>query len=103
MSLLLACGLALAACSGPRTVVTNAKAGASPLVGFTRVEATLVNSGGEGDVTVNARVRDPLTGRMFSAEHSVSLREHETLGIILDVPSPAGSHLAAVTATFPPD
>jgi hypothetical protein len=93
-----------AACAGPRIRVAGAAAEPSPQPGCTRVIATLVNaSGGEGDVKVTARVRDRASGRAFSFTRSVSVRGHDTIDVVIDVPAPPGDYTPEVSAGFPAD
>jgi hypothetical protein len=83
--------------------VSEACARPSPAPGCTRVEATLQNRGGRGEVKVKARLQDRATGRVFEDGRTVDLNAHERLDFVLDVPSPPGDYAATVTAAWPPD
>lgn len=96
--------LALAvACTGPRVRVLDAAAAPSPQPGHMRVTATVVNSGGEGDVKITARLRDRSTGRVVSVARSMSLRAHDTQHVVIDAAAPPGDYAPEVSAAFPGD
>ena len=98
--------LALAACGGPRPVVDGVelrppKQDGQPYL----LVVTLRNaSGGQGQVTVSARITGA-NGQVAASEeqHTASLSPHEVERLTIDVqPAAPGPYTVEVKASYPP-
>ena len=92
----------LLACTGPQVSVGDIRCRPSPVPGAQRVEATLVNAGGQGEVKVAVRLREQTDGRIFGADRTVQIRKHERLELVVDVPAPSGAYAPILEVEFPP-
>lgn len=98
--------LALAACGGPRPLVDGVELRPPAQEGqpYLLVVAVKNASGGEGQVTVSARITGG-NGQVAASveEHTVSLDPHELERLTIEVqPAAPGPYHVKVTASYPP-
>lgn len=91
----------VAACRGPHAEVIAASAEASPEPGQERVVVDLANTGGgHGEVDVEITLTGG-SGRVVRASHTVELRAHETVQVVVDVPAPPERYTVEAEARYP--
>lgn len=89
-------------CAGPRVTTSDVRVGAGPVAGQQRVEATLVNRGGEGEVRANVRLHGTKGDRLYSATRTIPLKSHDRVELVVDLAAPPGSYRPEVEIEFPP-
>jgi hypothetical protein len=95
--------LAGAACGGPRPSVSDVRVTPSPWPGRYRVEAVVRNEArGAGEVSVEIRLHDVVSGRTIQQVRQLQLRGRDQLTLVVDIEAPASTYRADVRATYPP-
>jgi hypothetical protein len=104
--ILLCCAAALAACGGPRPLVTRQelRPPAAPSEPYLLSVTVQNQGGGEGEAEVVARLLRKDTGETAAQEHElVMLEPHEAVQVVLELrPDAPGQFDVAVEAQYPP-
>ena len=98
--------LLLASCTGPRVAASDVRVTRSARPGMYRVEATLRNRGGKGQVTAKVRLRAGAAAReagVYTAEQPIDVERDDQVRLVVDVPAPAGDYTATVSIDYPPE
>jgi hypothetical protein len=98
--LLLLCNVG---CEGPRPIVSDVTVTPSPQAGKYRVQAVVRNEvRGEGQVSIDIRLREVGSGRTIQQQQQLELRGREQLTLVVDIEAPPSTYRAEVNAQFPP-
>lgn len=92
---------AVGGCAGPRVDASDVRVAPAPRPGMQRVQATLRNRGGKGEVKAKVRLR--AGDRLYNAEQSVDVERGDRVELVVDVPAPPGDYTAAVSIDYPPE
>ena len=102
---IVAAGLWVSQCSGPRpSVVGSPRVVAPQQPGDTyKVETTIRNDGpGHGQARVTVRLKDTASGEAYSRDQGVELERGETARVVVELAAPLGSYEPEVEAEYPP-
>jgi hypothetical protein len=97
--------LSLHGCTGPRPEVTAVQLVAPERKGEPfRVEATIRNrGGGEGEASVDVRLRDRKSGHTYQKQETVELKGHEVTHLSVVIHAPSGADYEPLAeARYPP-
>jgi hypothetical protein len=96
--------LVLSACLGPKPSVARVDLH-PPEKGstfYTLVAEVRNVAGGEGEISVEAKLTDRPTGKTYRAERKLHLASHETTMVTLTIEAPPSDYAPEVTAEYPP-
>ena len=102
MAIALGIAVMLAGCAGPRVTTADVCVVPGPTAGQQRVQATLTNRGGDGEVKANVRLHSSATDRIYVATRTVAMKGHDRVELVVDVAAPPGAYRPEVEIEFPP-